>query len=149
MPSLCLPARHRRSQSCSSLPAGLTVLTLHSEVTVSAGCYKIPSPEADKQPSCCSATYVIDSNPRKKKKKSQDFSGQREGAREREQGLRGDSTTFLCRPQKSINEPSNSISVWRHRRHRGEGSTPCSVADTVHDLSSSLMHTQTLLFHPD
>lgn len=69
--------------------------------------------------------------------------------REREQGLRGDSTTFLCRPQKSINEPCNSISVWRHGRHRGEGLTPCSVADTVHDLSSSVTYTQILLFHPD
>lgn len=35
-------------------------------------------------------------------------------SREREQGPKGASDTS-CRPQRSINKPSNSISLWRHR----------------------------------
>lgn len=93
VPNCSLPAQRRRSQSFSSIAAGLTVLSLHLDVTALAACCKIPSLEADKLLCHCSATQLIDSNARKRN--PQNLTVKISQSREEEHGRRGDSATFF------------------------------------------------------
>lgn len=71
-------------------------------------------PEADKAALLLFSYLTYWLQPKKKKEKKNNTKVKFSQSREREQGPRGHSTTFLCTPQSSINKPCSSISTWRH-----------------------------------